>query len=168
MLRKTIIAIALWTVALVAVQTQAQENTTRRISEGHRVGIEYTLKLDDGKVADTNVGKDPLVYMQGEGRILPALEAALEGLTVNDTKTVNLSAADGYGEVNPEGFQTIPLEQVPEEARTPGAILIASGPNGEQRRIRVDKITETDAVVDFNHPLAGKALTFDVKILSIE
>jgi len=153
--------------ALVSFQAHAQD-TKRRISEGHRVGIEYTLKTDDGKVADTNVDKVPLIFMQGEGRIFPALEEAIEGLAVNETKTVTLTPKQGYGEVNPEGFRKIPLDQIPEEAREPGTILLASGPNGEQRRIRVVKITESDAHVDFNHPLAGRSIIFEVKIISIE
>ena len=96
------------------------------IEEGRTVSIEYTLKLDDGTVADTNVGGDPLVYTQGNGQILPALEKNLEGMTTEDTRAVHLSAAEGYGEVNDELYREVPPEQIPEEAREIGLTVSRS------------------------------------------
>jgi len=138
------------------------------IEEGSTVSIEYTLILDDGETADTNVDGEALVYSQGQQEILPALEEALIGLEVGDTKKVVLTAEEGYGLVDPDGFQDVEPDLVPEDARTVGTMLVASDPEGNQQPIRVHEVGEDKIVLDFNHPLAGQALTFDIKILAIE
>ncbi len=138
------------------------------ITEGSQVSIEYTLNLDDGTTVDSNVGKEPLIYAQGAGQILPALEKALDGLSVNDTKHVELAAADGYGEVDADAFRDVDPEQVPEDARHVGAMLMAGDPNGSQQPIRVHEVHDDRIVLDFNHPLAGQNLSFKVKIVAVE
>jgi FKBP-type peptidyl-prolyl cis-trans isomerase 2 len=138
------------------------------IEDGSKVSIEYTLTLDDGSTADTNVGGEPLVYNQGQQEILPALEEALVGLAAGDTKKVKLTAEEGYGQVDPDGFQDVEPDIVPEDARTVGTMLVASDPEGNQQPIRVHEVADDKIVLDFNHPLAGEALTFDIKILEIE
>jgi FKBP-type peptidyl-prolyl cis-trans isomerase SlyD len=137
------------------------------VEDGSTVGIEYTLKLQDGSTADTNVGGEPLVYVQGEQQILPALEAKLAGMTVDESREVTLSPDEGYGPVHPEGFQTVPLDIIPEDARHEGAQLVGQGPHGEPIHARVTEITDDNAVVDLNHPLAGQTLHFTVKVVSI-
>lgn len=149
--------------ALPADPAASQENTTM-IADGTQVSLNYTLTVGD-EVIEDNQGQEPLTYTQGSGQILPALEAQLEGLTAGDEKTVNLSAAEGYGEVKQEAFQEVPLEQIPEGARKVGAMLQAQGYDGP---IRVSEIRDEVAVLDFNHPLAGRELTFDITILSVE
>ncbi|UCE84706.1 MAG: FKBP-type peptidyl-prolyl cis-trans isomerase [Deltaproteobacteria bacterium] len=138
------------------------------VEDGKQVSIEYTLTLADGSTADSNVGGEPLQYEQGSGRILPALEAQLAGLKVNESKHVELSADEGYGPVNPEAFQEVEAVQIPEEARSVGAVLLASSDSGQQRPVRVHEVREDKVVLDLNHPLAGESLIFDVKILAIE
>jgi FKBP-type peptidyl-prolyl cis-trans isomerase 2 len=138
------------------------------IEEGSKVSIEYTLTLNDGSTADTNVGGEPLVYNQGQQEILPALEEALVGLAAGDTKQVVLTAEEGYGLVDPDGFQEVEPDIVPEDARTVGTLLVASDPEGNEQPIRVHEVADDKIVLDFNHPLAGEALNFDIKILGIE
>jgi FKBP-type peptidyl-prolyl cis-trans isomerase 2 len=123
------------------------------VEDGKQVSIEYTLKLEDGSTADSNV---------------PALEAQLAGLKVDDTTHVKLSAEDGYGPVNPEAFQEVDSGQIPEEARTVGSVLVASDGAGQQRPVRVHEVREDKIVLDLNHPLAGETLIFDVKIVAID
>jgi len=157
-----------WLVALgltlLPLSGNAQEEESV-IGEGTTVGFEYTLSLSDGTVVESNVGGDAFSYTQGGGQILPALEAALTGLAVNDTKQVTLEPGDAYGDVNPEAFQEIPIAQIPEEARVVDTILGAEGYEGP---IRVHEIREDIVILDFNNPLAGKTLTFDIKIVSLE
>jgi FKBP-type peptidyl-prolyl cis-trans isomerase 2 len=138
------------------------------IQDGSTVSIEYTLKLDDGSVADTNVGGDPLVFTQGESQILPALESALTGMKAEDTTEVTLTAEEGYGPVREEAFQEMPVDALPEQGRHVGAQLVGQGPSGQPIFARVVEIDEGTAKVDLNHPLAGKQLHFDVKVLSVE
>lgn len=138
------------------------------IENGNSVSIEYTLKLDDGSTVDSNVDGDPLTYTQGSSQILPALEEALLGLEVGDSKQVDLTAEQGYGPIDPRGYQEVETDRVPEDARTVGTMLMASTPEGQQQPIRVHEVKDDLIVLDFNHPLAGEALHFDVKILGIE
>lgn len=135
------------------------------IEAGKTVGFEYTLKLDDGSVVQSNKGGEPLKYVHGENQILPALEQQLEGLDVDDEKNVKLPADEAYGEIKEEAFQEVPTEQIPEDARRVGAQLSAQGYNGA---IRVHEVKDDTVVLDFNHPLAGQDLTFDIRVVSIE
>jgi FKBP-type peptidyl-prolyl cis-trans isomerase 2 len=138
------------------------------VEEGRKVSIEYTLTLDDGTTADSNVDKDPLVYQHGAQQILPALEAALTGMAVDDTKKVQLTPEEGYGPVQEAAFQEVDPEMIPENARQKGAMLMAQDPSGGQRPVRVHEVGEEKIVLDFNHPLAGENLNFEVRIVGIE
>lgn len=161
---------ALTVAAMFALSAHAEEAAKEDavIAAGSQVSLEYTLTLDDGKVADTNVGGTPLKYQQGAGQILPALEKELVGLGVGATKEVDLTAEQGYGPVNEELYDTVEASQIPEDARTVGAMLVAQAPNGQQRPVRVHEVKGEEIVLDLNHPLAGKALHFAVKIVAID
>jgi FKBP-type peptidyl-prolyl cis-trans isomerase 2 len=138
------------------------------IENGKSVSIEYTLKLDDGTTVDTNVGQGPLSYEQGASQIWPALDAALAGHFVGDTKTFKLTAEQGYGPIDPEAYREVGLEAVPEGSREVGTTLVARSPEGQETPIRVHEVREQSIILDFNHPLAGQALNFEVKILAVE
>jgi FKBP-type peptidyl-prolyl cis-trans isomerase 2 len=163
----TALAVTVLLVSSSAI-AEGEEEETAVIVAGSEVSIEYTLTLDGGDVADTNVGGTPLTYQQGSGRILPALEAELLGLAVGATKEVDLTAEQGYGPVNDEFYDTVDKKLIPEDARSVGTTLVAQAPDGQQRPVRVHEVKEDEIVLDLNHPLAGKALHFAIKILSIE
>jgi FKBP-type peptidyl-prolyl cis-trans isomerase SlyD len=139
-----------------------------KVASGRKISIEYTLKLEDGTQADSNVGQPPLVYEQGANQILPALEQALVGLSVNDTKHVTISPKDGYGEVDPKNVKEVDLAEIPEAARKVDAVLIGVDADGHQVPVRVQKVEAEKVTLDLNHPLAGRTLSFDVKIIKIE
>lgn len=166
-LRNALLAAAAALIFTVGAPLQAQEATSV-VKDGSTVSIEYTLKLDDGSTADSNVGGEPLVYIHGAQQILPALEEKLEGMKADETRSVMISPEEGYGPVHPDGFQTVPLEMIPEDARFEGARLMGQGPNGEPIHALVKEVKEDSIVVDLNHPLAGQKLHFDVKVLRIE
>lgn len=138
------------------------------ISEGQVVSIQYTLKTDDGATVDSNVGREPLTYKHGSQQILPALEQALEGLKVDDTMKITLPPEKAYGDVDPKAFQKVAVDQLPENAREAGAQLMAQDNSGNKRPLRVKEIQGSEAVLDFNHPLAGHTLSFEIRIVGIE
>ena len=138
------------------------------VQEGSIVSIEYTLTDGDGKVIDTNVGKEPLTFIQGAGQIVSGLEKELQGLKAGDQKKVQVKPEDGYGMPSQQAFQELPRETIPAEAQKAGVSLMAKGPDGRAIPIRVHEVKEKTVVVDFNHPLAGKTLNFDVKIKDIK
>ncbi|MGD2168790.1 MAG: FKBP-type peptidyl-prolyl cis-trans isomerase [Chlamydiota bacterium] len=138
------------------------------IEDGKQVSLEYSVFLQDGKMIDSNVGEEPVVFLQGSHQILPALEEAIRGLREGDTKKITLLPAQAYGEVDPEAFRDVDPNAIPEQMRYEGAILGVQDEFGQQYRIRIHEIKEDKVVVDFNHPLAGQTLTFDMKILAVQ
>lgn len=140
----------------------------RVIQEGSLVSIEYTLKDETGKVIDSNVGKEPLTFIQGGGQIVRGLEKELMGLKVGDQKSVTVKPEDGYGTANPDLIQELPKENFPTDALKPGAMLMMKTPQGQTIPMRVKEIKEKTVVVDLNNPLADKTLTFDVKVKDIK
>jgi FKBP-type peptidyl-prolyl cis-trans isomerase SlyD len=138
------------------------------VSAGKEITIEYTLKLEDQTTVDSNVGAEPFKFIQGEHRILPGLETGIEGLKVGDKKQVRVKPEDGYGPVDPEAYQEVEKSRISSEAVVVGSLLEGTDPSGNPIRARVSEIKESTVVLDLNHPLAGKTLIFDVKILGIQ
>jgi FKBP-type peptidyl-prolyl cis-trans isomerase SlyD len=147
---------------------QAAEISQARIGEGSVVALEYTLSDESGNVIESNKGQEPMSYIHGKGQIIPGLEKELSGMKVGEEKKVQVKPEDGYGPVNPEAFQEVPKEKLPPEALNVGTMLMAQGPQGQGIPVRVHQIKESTVVMDFNHPMAGKTLSFDVKITEIK
>lgn len=164
--------VALFLVVLVASAAWAEDppgtKEKKVVEAGSNVSLEYTLTLEDGTKVDSNVGGEPLQFQQGSQQIIPGLDEALLGMAAGDSKTVTVPPETGYGPVNPEAFTKVPLSELPEDGREPGSELVARDPSGHLQRLRVDRIEGEEAVLDFNHPLAGKTLTFDVKVLEVQ
>jgi FKBP-type peptidyl-prolyl cis-trans isomerase SlyD len=142
------------------------ELETGLIQEDSIVSID-TLTDETGKVVDSTVGKEPLTYLHGSGQIVPGLEKELTGLKVGDQKKIVVKPEDGY-RPNPNAFQEIPKDKFPAEAQKVGTVLATKGPQGETIAMRVHEVKDKTIVVDFNHPLAGKTLNFDVKVTDIQ
>ena len=138
------------------------------VKDGSIVSLEYTLTGDDGKVIDSNKGKAPLKYVQGQHQIVPGLEREIVGMKVGSEKHVKVKPEDGYGPVDPRGFIEYPREEIPANGLKVGAVLMGKGPQGQPVRARVKEIKEKTVIIDMNHPMAGKNLNFDVKVLDIE
>ncbi len=158
---------ALLAMTLIPTASQAAD-TKQTVTEGKNVSLEYTLKLDDKSVVESNVGKQPLTYTHGTHQIVPGLEKALEGLAVGDTKEVTVAPADGYGEKDPEALQEVQKKLIPPDALVVGSRLQGKAPDGHMVYPQVAEIKDDTVVLDFNHPLAGKTLHFDVKVLDIK
>jgi len=137
------------------------------IAKGSKVAIEYTLTLGDEQVVDSNVGGQPLQYTHGEGHIIPGLENALVGKKQGDNLSVTVAPEQGYGPVHQEAIVEVKLEQLPEEAQQVGMKVQGQTPEGQMVQAEVVELREGTAILDFNHPLAGKQLHFAVKVLEV-
>lgn len=137
------------------------------VSAGKTVRFEYTL-THDGKEIDGNVGREPLEYTHGEHQIIPGLEQQLEGMEVGDSKTVTVQPEDAYGMVDPEAFVEFPKDKVPDEAHKVGVTMSARDPEGNVLHPVVAEVKDSTVVLNFNHPLAGKTLVFEVKIVGVD
>lgn len=138
------------------------------ITQGKTVTIAYSLRLEDGEVLDSNANQDPLTYIQGEDQLLFGIEEKLAGKQAGDELHFTIPPEDGYGTVMADALIEIPLEQLPVDGRQVGAQITAEGPEGLTLEGAVTTVGEQTATVDFNHPLAGKVLLFDVIILNVE
>ena len=138
------------------------------VKDGSVVSLQYTLSGEDGKPIESNKGKEPLKYTQGSQQIVPGLEKGLAGMKMGEEKRIKVKPEEGYGPVDPKGFQEFPKEKIPSEGLKVGSVLMARGPQGQQVPVRVHEIKEKTVVLDLNHPMAGKTLVFDVKVLDIQ
>ncbi len=166
--RYLLACVVLGMLAPALLMAEEKKESANTVSSGKEVSLEYTLKLADNKVVDTNVGQDPLTYTQGSGQLISGLESKLEGMAVGETKQVTVVPEDGYGSVNPQAFQEVPKENIPAEAMKVGTELIGRDAQGRVVRPRVSEIKDKTVVLDFNHPLAGQTLYFDVKVLDVK
>jgi FKBP-type peptidyl-prolyl cis-trans isomerase SlyD len=167
-MRSPVTLLAVLCLVLPLAAKGAEDAKPASVAKGRQVTVEYTLTLDDGSTAETNVGGEPLVFEQGAQQILPALEEALEGMKASESRKVTLPPEKGYGPTIPELVQEVDPALVPEEARHAGAQLAAEDQNGERHFARVHEVREDKILVDMNHPLAGRTLTFEVKVISID
>jgi len=136
------------------------------IVENQIVSIEYEVK-DGDKVVDSNVGGNPLVFMFGKGQIIPGLESGIVDMNIGDKAEVNVTAADAYGEYNDEAKQEVPKDQFDGIDLEVGMSLYGQGEDGGTVQVIVKEIGSETVIIDFNHPLAGKALLFNVSINNI-
>jgi FKBP-type peptidyl-prolyl cis-trans isomerase SlyD len=152
----------------VTIHAESQKEELITVSSGKKVSIEYTLTLEDKSVIDTNVGSEPLSYVQGSHNIISGLQNALEGLNIGDSKQVTIKPEDGYGSVDQKAIMEVSKEQIPQDALKVGTHLQGQNDDGQVITAMVVEIKEQTVVLDFNHPLAGKTLHFDVKIVDIQ
>lgn len=138
-----------------------------KVTTGAQVTLEYTLKLEDNSVVDSNVGGEPLTLTQGHHHVIAGLEKALEGMSPGEKKQVTVAPADGYGAVDSNAFQEVDKNLVPADSRTVGTQLQAKTADGRQVYPRISEVKPQTIVLDFNHPLAGKTLHFDVTVLEV-
>ena len=137
--------------------------------EGNTVQVQYTGRLKDGTIFDTSVGKDPLEFTLGAGQMIPGFERAVLGMKVGETKTVTIPSADAYGPHIDGLTAEVSRSEMP-EGMTPrvGQKLQVMGDNGRVSNVTITAVTETMVTIDANHPLAGKDLIFEIKLLSIK
>jgi len=137
------------------------------IKEGSKVAIDYTLTVD-GAIADTSKGRGPLEYVQGSGQIIIGLDRALLGLKPGDKKSVDVAPKEAYGEINPEARRVIPKTSIQDADKLKIGDVVGANSGGHTFRATISKIGDNEIELDFNHPLAGKTLHFDVEIMSVK
>jgi FKBP-type peptidyl-prolyl cis-trans isomerase SlyD len=139
-----------------------------RVDEGRVVAMDYLVRLDDGQVVETSLGKEPVEYLHGGGQILPALEKALEGLREGEQAAFSISAEDAYGERKDDNVVTLPKTLFPVDVDLkPGLCLYARASGGQSYPITVREVKPDAVLVDLNHPLAGERLYFEVTIRAV-
>ena len=137
------------------------------VQDGVVVSMEYTLHVD-GEMLDTSEGQGPLQFLAGYGNIISGLESEMMGMKVGDSKKVVVQPADGYGEFDGEAYMDVPSDQFPKDMPVEvDTELTVRDDEGNARYARVDSIEDGTVRLDFNHPLAGAELHFNVKVVGL-
>lgn len=136
-----------------------------KIKDGVVVSINYILRLDDGEIIDASDG-DALEYLHGHGEIIPGLEEALVGLGVGDSKKVTVPPNLAYGDVNMEAFEIVPRSMFPDDLELEEGLELSlrDAETNEPFDATVAEVRENEVMLDFNHPLAGETLHFEITI----
>ncbi len=137
---------------------------TEIVQDNYVITLDYTLIVDD-EVLESTADGEPIEFIQGIGQIIPGLEQALYGLKVGEKKTVVIQPEDAYGDYDPESLEVARKEEFSEEIPLDiGTFLDLRDDEGEVLSAQITVADEDTVTLDFNHPLAGKVLTFEVTV----
>ena len=134
------------------------------IKQGNTVKVHYTGRLENNQVFDSSNGKEPIEFQVGGQQVIEGFESGVLGLNKGDKTTITIPADKAYGELRQDLIMSVPRTQVPQDV-TPGSQLQGVGQNGQPFTVTVKEVNENNAVLDANHPLAGKTLIFDLEIV---
>jgi FKBP-type peptidyl-prolyl cis-trans isomerase 2 len=153
-----------------AVPAAAAKSSGKAAENNDKVLVDYIGKLDDGEIFDrSDVHGKPLEFTLGAGQVIPGFEKAVLGMKVGEEKDIRFEAAEAYGMPNPELVKEVPRAQLPKEHEPkPGMMLVIGLPNGMQIPAKITSVTDDKVMMDLNHPLAGKALNFHLKLVGID
>lgn len=138
-----------------------------KTENGMNVEVHYTGKHENGEIFDSSVTRQETLNVTiGSGQVIPGFDNALVGMEIGDKKTVTIEPKDGYGEKITEAIQEMPTSNLPEGISV-GDNLQGQGPQGQPIMATIESIDGDKVMVDFNHPLAGKTITFDIELVKI-
>lgn len=139
------------------------------IGPGTKITLHFAVQLDNGDMVDSNFERDPAIFTVGDGNLLPGFEKALFGMLEGEHKTLVIKPEDGFGQRNPNNIQEIARSQFsPELELSEGLMLSFADAQKTELPGVVQRYDDDVVVVDFNHPLAGRDILFEVAILKIE
>jgi peptidylprolyl isomerase len=137
-------------------------------AKGDKVKVHYTGTLDDGTVFDSSREREPLEFVIGSGTLIPGFENGVLGMEVGETKTIDIPAADAYGERKDGLLASLERSEVPDNIEPKvGMFVEMELKDGNNARARIAQVDEQAIVLDFNHPLAGQDLSFEVELLAV-
>jgi FKBP-type peptidyl-prolyl cis-trans isomerase SlyD len=154
-------------IKLNPVNGKDTEMATDTVQNNVVVSMEYTLQVDNEEI-DSSKGQDPLQFLVGHGNIITGLEREMMGMRVGESKDVVVAPAEGYGEFDEEAFMEVSRSAFPKDMEIEeGSELTVRDDSGQSRYARVDTIEGENVVLNFNHPLAGDELHFNVKVIGV-
>ena len=139
------------------------------MKNGSKVKVHYTGTLDDGAVFDSSETREPLEFTVGEGQVIPGFEDAVRDMNLNDEKTVKINPEQAYGHKMNQLIMQVPRDKFPAEVNIEvGGRLVLKSPEGQNIPAVVSEVKKDLIVIDLNHPLAGKELTFKIKVVEVK
>jgi FKBP-type peptidyl-prolyl cis-trans isomerase SlyD len=137
-----------------------------QISANKVVSIHYTLTNNEGDVLDTSSGGEPLNYIQGIGALIQGMEEGLEGKSLGDKLQLKIAPEKGYGALQMEMIQQVPISAFGGQMVSPG-MQFEAGSEEQRFLVTVKEVSDEFVIIDGNHPLAGVELNFDVEVLEV-
>ncbi len=138
------------------------------IQPGSEVVMHFSITLKDGTVADSTEGEEPLQFVMGDQTLIEGLELALYGLKVGDKQSLTIDPENAYGFPDPENIHVMQRDEFPEDMEIKKGVIIAFAmPDEDEYPGTITAVDEKQVTVDFNHPIAGHEIVFDVEILEI-
>lgn len=138
------------------------------VTDSSVVTVHYTGTLEDGSVFDSSRERNtPFAFTTGAGQVVSGFNDAVIGMEVGTTKTVTLTPDVAYGEVNNNAFQVVPKSAFEEGFEFTKGKQVSGAQNGQQFQASIEGTTDNHVVLNFNHPLAGKSLTFEIEVISV-
>ena len=141
--------------------------TEQRIGAATQVTLHFAIKLDNGDVVDSTFDKQPATFTVGDGSLLPGFEQVLYGLKAGDKRSLPIGPEQGFGQGNPQNIQVMPRAQFADMELSEGLLIIFNDAANAELPGVVKAFDANQVTIDFNHPLAGKDLTFDVEIIDV-
>jgi len=139
------------------------------VGQGTRVTLHFSLELEDGTQIDSNFESQPATFEVGDGSLLNGFEEAMFGMGIGDKQVFKILPENGFGQHNPNNIQRFSLADFPEDTELQPGLILSFADAGKSELPGVVVSIEDDRVmVDFNHPLAGRAIIFAVEIIAIE
>jgi len=136
------------------------------IKAGDTVHLHFTGRLVDGTVFDTTEDDEPIEFVAGDGELIEGVESAVLGMSVGDEKTVTIAPDQGYGPRQEELVEKVPISALPDDVEVDDE-LTAETEDGEVH-FWVTEMGDEEATLDANHPLAGRTLTFDLRVHAVD
>ncbi|NLY13725.1 MAG: FKBP-type peptidyl-prolyl cis-trans isomerase [Gammaproteobacteria bacterium] len=140
----------------------------QRIGQNSTVTLHFALKLESGDVVDSNFEKEPATFTVGDGSLLPGFERTLFGLKDGDKRSFQILPEQAFGTPNEQNVQVMPRSQFDSMELDYGVLVIFKDAAGGEMPGVVKAFNDQQVTVDFNHPLAGKDITFDVEIVKVQ
>jgi FKBP-type peptidyl-prolyl cis-trans isomerase 2 len=141
----------------------------QQVQNGDTVRVHYHGKLDDGTTFDSSAGRDPLEFEVGSGSVIPGFDEGVKGMSVGEKKTINIPADEAYGSVEEDRIFEFPIDRFPPDVKPEeGMTLNMSSGQGDYIPVVISEVRNEVVVLDANHPLAGKDLTFDIELMEIK
>ena len=137
-----------------------------QIETGMSVTLHFSLGLEGGHIIDSNFESEPATFSVGDGNLLPGFESTLMGLVNGDEREFTIPPEQAFGQHNPQNVQAVERGNFDQEELELGAMFSFQNGDGELPGVIVD-VDDNDVMIDFNHPLAGKNIIFQVKIIDI-
>lgn len=141
--------------------------TEQRIGAATQVTLHFAIKLDNGDVVDSTFDKQPATFKVGDGNLLPGFEVALYGFKAGDKRSLQIEPENAFGQPNPQNVQVMPRGQFQDMELSEGLLIIFNDAANAELPGVVKAFDEQQVTIDFNHPLAGKTLSFDVEIIEV-